>query len=200
MYYYWQYLIECVIIKIPVPSEYRGCFLSHPDICRMITADDLQEFSDNDRFGLTLFLSLLLHLILVLGTSFTIWQNHRQTSLPALDIVLVNSRSSLAPKKADFLAPHRHPRLIVRQPHHPVLLAENCPPLSSCKLANKSKKTNKGTLRQTSNIPALNSRKPHILKPNSISFGKRIKNVLAANTSAHARVNTSMPPIWKPGD
>jgi len=70
----------------------------------MITADDLQEFSDSDRFGLTLFVSLLLHLVLVLGTSFTIWHKHQQTALPALDIILVNSHSLQQPQQADFLA------------------------------------------------------------------------------------------------
>ncbi len=70
----------------------------------MITAEDLQRFSENDRIGLTLFLSLLLHLVLVLGTSFTLWQQHQHTSLPALDIILVNSSSQQKPKKADFFA------------------------------------------------------------------------------------------------
>jgi len=70
----------------------------------MITADDLEGFSENDRFGLTLFLSLLLHLVLVLGTSFSILQHQQHTSLPSLDIVLVNSSDQQKPDKADFLA------------------------------------------------------------------------------------------------
>jgi protein TonB len=71
----------------------------------MHTADDIPGFSGADRPGVTLFASLLLHVVLALGVTFTLPKLAPQKETPpTLDITLVQSRSDKAPDKADFLA------------------------------------------------------------------------------------------------
>jgi protein TonB len=55
-----------------------------------------------DRLGVTFLFSLIAHAVLVLGITFSIAES--APSLPALDVILVQSASGEAPEKADFLA------------------------------------------------------------------------------------------------
>jgi protein TonB len=55
-----------------------------------------------DRLGVTFLFSLIAHAVLILGITFSIAES--APSLPALDVILVQSASGEAPDKADFLA------------------------------------------------------------------------------------------------
>jgi protein TonB len=55
-----------------------------------------------DRFGVTFLFSLIAHAVVVLGITFSVAV--QPTSLPALDVILVQSASGETPDKADFLA------------------------------------------------------------------------------------------------
>jgi len=55
-----------------------------------------------DRFGVTFLFSLIAHAVLALGITFSV--ETPAPSLPALDVILVQSASGRAPDKADFLA------------------------------------------------------------------------------------------------
>ena len=55
-----------------------------------------------DRFGVTFLFSLIAHAVVALGITFSV--EKPAPSLPALDVILVQSASGLAPEKADFLA------------------------------------------------------------------------------------------------
>jgi protein TonB len=55
-----------------------------------------------DRLGVTFLFSLIAHAVLILGITFSIAES--APSLPALDVILVQSASGEAPEKADFLA------------------------------------------------------------------------------------------------
>ncbi len=71
----------------------------------MHTVADVSEFSGNDRFGLTVFGSALIHLIFVLGITFTVPKIlDRPDSMPTLEITLVQTKSDTKPDTADFLA------------------------------------------------------------------------------------------------
>jgi len=63
-----------------------------------------QGFTRTDRMGLTAFGSVLFHMIVVLGISFTVPSVNSDGPLPTLEITLVNSRSDKQPDEADFLA------------------------------------------------------------------------------------------------
>lgn len=58
--------------------------------------------SSADRLGVTFLFSLIAHAVLALGITFSIAES--APSLPALDVILVQSASGEAPDKADFLA------------------------------------------------------------------------------------------------
>lgn len=71
----------------------------------METVSDIPGFSATDRLGLTVFGSLLIHLIVVLGVTFTVPKLPRQRDqLPTLEIILVQTRSDKAPENPDYLA------------------------------------------------------------------------------------------------
>lgn len=57
-----------------------------------------------DRLGLTLFLAVVVHGILILGLSFKSLAAHLQQSPPTLNVTLVQTRSEKAPDKAKYLA------------------------------------------------------------------------------------------------
>jgi len=68
-------------------------------------AENIPGFSSNDRLGLTTFGSILLHMVIILGISFTVPELSSDSDpLPTLEVTLVNSRSDSEPDKADFLA------------------------------------------------------------------------------------------------
>lgn len=60
--------------------------------------------SHNDRLGLTLFLAISLHLLIILGISFSPEDEGHNDVLATLDITLVQQQSEKEPEKADYLA------------------------------------------------------------------------------------------------
>ncbi len=59
--------------------------------------------SSTDRFGMTLFLALALHAIIIFGVSFN-FLDTSTNALPTMEVTLVHNRSNKAPKHADYLA------------------------------------------------------------------------------------------------
>ncbi len=57
-----------------------------------------------DRMGLTLFLAMALHAIIILGISFDIQDFLQSKDMPTMEITLVHSHSKEAPEDADYLA------------------------------------------------------------------------------------------------
>lgn len=70
----------------------------------MDLAENIPGFTRTDRLGLTAFVSVLLHMTIILGISFTVPNLRANEPMPTLDITLVNTRSDKAPDKPDFLA------------------------------------------------------------------------------------------------
>jgi len=71
----------------------------------MQLVQDAPGFSKSDRFGLTFFGSVLMHMIVILGLTFSLPKFAPKADLlPTLDITLVNTQSDEEPKEADFLA------------------------------------------------------------------------------------------------
>jgi len=71
----------------------------------MNSAAEIPAFTNSDRLGLTVFGSALVHLVIILGVTFTLPKiAPKLDQLPNLEIVLVQSRSDTQPEKADFLA------------------------------------------------------------------------------------------------
>ena len=62
------------------------------------------EFSENDRFGLSFFGSLLVHLVIILGVTFVLPRLTDLEGLPTMEITLVQTHSDRAPEDAEFLA------------------------------------------------------------------------------------------------
>jgi len=69
----------------------------------MATAPDTPGFSHSDRFGLALFGSILTHMVVILGVTFTIPKIHSD-GWATLEITLVQTRSEKAPDAPQFLA------------------------------------------------------------------------------------------------
>jgi protein TonB len=57
-----------------------------------------------DRMGLTVFLALAIHAIVILGVSFNMNDVFKNNGTPTMEITLVSSQSKTAPKEADYLA------------------------------------------------------------------------------------------------
>ena len=68
------------------------------------TEQTLPEFTENDRMGVTIFGSFLVHMLVVLGITFTLPQLRELDGLPTLEITLVQTRSDKTPDQADYLA------------------------------------------------------------------------------------------------
>lgn len=60
--------------------------------------------NNTDRFGLTLFIALALHAIIILGLSFDLSDADDASTISTMEITLVHSRSREAPTDADYLA------------------------------------------------------------------------------------------------
>jgi protein TonB len=60
--------------------------------------------ANHDRLGVSLFVSILAHMILILATAFVLPELKRSNALPTLEITLVQTASEHAPDKAEFLA------------------------------------------------------------------------------------------------
>jgi len=67
-------------------------------------AENIPGFTKTDRLGLTAFVSVLVHMTIILGVSFAVPDLRPNEPLPTLDITLVNTRSDSEPEDADFLA------------------------------------------------------------------------------------------------
>jgi protein TonB len=57
-----------------------------------------------DRLGLTLFLALALHAVVILGVSFNLTNPHSNDILSTMEITLVHNQSDTAPEDAEYLA------------------------------------------------------------------------------------------------
>jgi len=62
------------------------------------------QISDHDRLGMTLFLAIMLHGIVILGITFSVSPNAKSNTMPTLDIILVQSHNPSENEKAEFLA------------------------------------------------------------------------------------------------
>jgi protein TonB len=60
--------------------------------------------TDNDRFGMTFFLATIFHGMVILGVTFSVSPLAENNTTPALDIILVQTKSPLEVDKADYLA------------------------------------------------------------------------------------------------
>ena len=60
--------------------------------------------TDNDRFGMTFFLAVIFHGLVILGITFTVSPPADSKTAPALDIILVQSRSPVEVEEAEYLA------------------------------------------------------------------------------------------------
>lgn len=70
----------------------------------MDLAENIPGFTKTDRLGLTAFVSVLVHMTLILGVSFAVPDLQSNEPLPTMDVTLVNTRSDTEPEDADFLA------------------------------------------------------------------------------------------------
>lgn len=62
------------------------------------------NISDHDRLGMTLFLAIMLHGIVILGITFSVSPNAESNTMPTLDIILVQSHNPSENEDAEFLA------------------------------------------------------------------------------------------------
>ena len=60
--------------------------------------------TDHDRFGMTFFLATIFHGMVILGITFSVSQPADSKTAPALDIILVQTRSPIDVEDADYLA------------------------------------------------------------------------------------------------
>ena len=64
------------------------------------------KITASDRLGFTLFIAIMLHALVVLGISFKHSESEMDHSLPSLDVILAQTKSTTTPEKYDFLAQH----------------------------------------------------------------------------------------------
>jgi protein TonB len=105
----------------------------------MATAPDTPVFSPSDRFGLALFGSILTHMVIILGVTFTIPRVHSD-GWATLEITLVQTRSAKAPDAPQFLAQANQDgggdsdlKLTPRSPLPVLELSEKTNPLQSAR-------------------------------------------------------------------
>jgi len=70
----------------------------------MTTTPRAPQITDNDRLGMTLFLAAVFHGIVILGITFSISPTAESESLPALDVILVQTQAPSKAEDAKFLA------------------------------------------------------------------------------------------------
>jgi len=68
------------------------------------SAPGLQAFSAHDKLGVSLFGSVLAHMVVILGITFAFPAFRELQGLPTLEITLVQTTSDIKPEKPDFLA------------------------------------------------------------------------------------------------
>ncbi|BAV34724.1 biopolymer transporter TonB [Sulfuricaulis limicola] len=69
-----------------------------------MTTQTISGISQADRFGVTMFGSFLVHMVLILGVTFTLPKLRDLPGLPSLEIALVQTSSDKRPQDAEFLA------------------------------------------------------------------------------------------------
>lgn len=69
-----------------------------------MTSQALSGISQNDRLGVSVFGSFLVHMVAILGVTFTVPRLRELPGLPTLEITLVQTASDKRPKDAEFLA------------------------------------------------------------------------------------------------
>jgi periplasmic protein TonB len=69
-----------------------------------MTASALSGLSQNDRLGVSVFGSFLVHMVLILGVTFTLPKLRELPGLPTLEITLVQTASDKRPRDAEYLA------------------------------------------------------------------------------------------------
>lgn len=62
------------------------------------------SFTTSDRLGMSTFLALLAHMIIILGVTFAAPQLREMEGLSTLEVTLVQTQSEITPDEADFLA------------------------------------------------------------------------------------------------
>ena len=70
----------------------------------MTTVARAPQITDNDRLGMTLFLAAVFHGIVILGITFSISPPADSESLPALDVILVQTQNPSEAEDAKYLA------------------------------------------------------------------------------------------------
>ncbi|MGE5240326.1 MAG: TonB family protein [Bacteroidota bacterium] len=69
-----------------------------------MTTQALSGISQNDRLGVSVFGSFLVHMVVILGVTFTMPKLRELPGLPTLEITLVQTASDKRPKDPEFLA------------------------------------------------------------------------------------------------
>ncbi|MHB8623299.1 MAG: energy transducer TonB [Sulfuricaulis sp.] len=69
-----------------------------------MTTQTISGLSQNDRLGVTVFGSFLVHMVVILGITFTLPKLHDLPGLPTLEITLVQTASDQRPDRPEFLA------------------------------------------------------------------------------------------------
>ncbi len=69
-----------------------------------ITIPETRPQHEPDRFGFSLFLAIAIHVLVIFGLGFKMYQ--QQQSTPTLEVTLAQHRSENSPEDADFLAQH----------------------------------------------------------------------------------------------
>lgn len=70
----------------------------------MTAAQTNLTFSTTDRMGMSTFIALLAHMVIILGVTFAAPQLREMEGLPTLEVTLVQTRSETTPEEAEFLA------------------------------------------------------------------------------------------------
>ena len=69
-----------------------------------MTAYTITSISQSDRFGVSIFGSFLVHMVVILGVTFTLPKLSDFPGLPSLEITLVQTASDKRPLDPEFLA------------------------------------------------------------------------------------------------
>src|SRR3989344_9423047 len=69
-----------------------------------MTAQTITGISQNDRFGVSVFGSFLVHMVVILGVTFTLPKLRDLSGLPSLEITLVQTASDKRTRDPEFLA------------------------------------------------------------------------------------------------
>ena len=69
-----------------------------------MSAQTISGISQNDRLGVSVFGSFLLHMVVILGVTFTLPKLRDWPGLPTLEITLVQTASDKSPRNPEFLA------------------------------------------------------------------------------------------------